>query len=94
MLYHCHYWTNDIILTWGLLFPSNPMVTTVSTVVAPKLVLAAISPPFSVFVNQNWTHEQHTNNVRGMYIYDIKEIMCFVVLTGIINDYLLTIRLF
>lgn len=42
-----------------------PMVTTDNTVVAPRLVLAGISEPFSVFTSQNVTHEQHTINVNG-----------------------------
>ena len=58
----------NIAITWGLLLPMNPMVTTVRTVVAPRVVRASISPPISVFVSQNCTHEQHTIRVRGMYI--------------------------
>ena len=56
------------LFTCGLLLPPNPIVTTVSTVVAPKLVRAAISPPLFMFVSQNVTQDKHTIKVSGMYI--------------------------
>ena len=55
-------------LTCGLPLPPNPIVTTERTVVAPRLVLAGISLPLSVFISQNVTQEQQTINVNGTYI--------------------------
>ena len=56
---------NDVSYTCGLLLPPKPIVTTESTVVAPRLVLAGTSVPVSVFANQNVTQEQHTSNANG-----------------------------
>jgi len=42
------------------------MVTTERTEEAPKLVLAGISDPFSVFVSQNVTQEHIAMRVKGI----------------------------
>ena len=63
--YHIYSGPTSFLLTCGLLFPPNPIVTTDNTVVAPRLVLAGISVPFSVLTNQNVTQEQQTINVNG-----------------------------
>ena len=55
-----------ISLTCGLLLPPKPIVTTESTVVAPRLLLAGISVPLSVLTSQNVTHEQQTIRASGI----------------------------
>ena len=49
--------------TCGLVLPPNPMVTTARALVAPKPVLAGVSWPFSVLINQNETQELGPVNI-------------------------------
>ena len=57
-------------ITWGLVLPPKPMVTTAKVLVAPSPVLAAVSWPMSVLISQKDTCDFNDNNNDNDYEND------------------------